>query len=165
MKTRKLGVGFIGLIFFFMLTAGMAFANKSAVKIEAPDEAVKGAEVTVKLHVTHSANNFIHHTKWLKVQANGKEIARWDYSMFHLPEGANFTKEIKVPVNEDLEIVGEASCNIHESEHPDIGQHIRLTDKAVFYPGLCTPINDRGRPLFRRIIGHQDDDVKLGLCR
>ena len=119
MKTRKLGLGLMGLVFFCILSAGAAFANKSAVKIEAPDEAVKGTEVTVKLHVTHSANNFIHHTEWLKVHVNGTEIARWEYSMFRLPDGANFTKEIKVPVNEDVEIEAKASCNIHGSAGPD----------------------------------------------
>jgi len=98
----------------------VAFANKSAVKIEAPDEVPKNTEITLKLHVTHSANNFIHHTAWLKVHANGKEIARWDYSMFHLPDGANFTKEITLSVDEDLEIVAKASCNIHGSAGPDL---------------------------------------------
>jgi len=120
MKTQKTRLCIIGLILFCLLNAGMAFANKSAVKIEAPDEVPKNTEITLKLHVSHSSNSFLHHTEWLKVDANGKEIARWDYSMFHLPDGADFTKEITIPVNEDLEIVAEASCNIHGSAGPDL---------------------------------------------
>ena len=120
MKTRKPVFGFIALIIFCILNAGVALADKSAVTIEGPDEVAKGTEATVKLNVTHSGNNFFHYTKWVKVKANGTEIAHWDYSMTHRPEGANFTKEIKVTVAEDLEIIAEASCNLHGSAGPAV---------------------------------------------
>jgi len=56
-----------------------AWANKSETKIEAPETAAKGSEITVKLTVTHNANSAIHYTEWLYVQVNGKEVARWDF--------------------------------------------------------------------------------------
>lgn len=118
MKRRNLRFGFVASILFFILSSGVALAGKSAVTIEAPSEVTKGTEAAIKLHVTHSANNFFHHTNWVKVQANGKEIARWEYSGSKLPEGENFTKEIKVLVNDDMEIVAEANCNIHGSAGP-----------------------------------------------
>jgi desulfoferrodoxin (superoxide reductase-like protein) len=54
----------------------------------------------------------------LKVTANKKEVARWDYTKENRPEGAVFTKEIKIKVTEDTEIVAEASCNNHGSRGP-----------------------------------------------
>jgi desulfoferrodoxin (superoxide reductase-like protein) len=92
-----------------------AWANKSETKIEAPDTAGKGSEITIKVTVTHSANSFFHYTEWLWVQVNGKEIAKWEYSSGNRPEGATFTKEIKYKVDGDLEIKGKASCNMHGS--------------------------------------------------
>jgi desulfoferrodoxin (superoxide reductase-like protein) len=118
MKTRRLRFGLVVFIFFCMMNTGVALADKSAVRIEAQDAVAKGTEVTIKLHVTHNGNNLFHHTNWVKAQANGKEIARWDYSATNLPEGGNFTKEIKLTVNEALEIVAESNCNVHGSAGP-----------------------------------------------
>jgi len=67
---------------------------------------------------THNANTASHHTEWLKVTANKKEVARWDYTKENRPEGAVFTKEIKIKVTENTEIVAEASCNNHGSKGP-----------------------------------------------
>ncbi len=118
MKTRKVVIGFIAL-FFFLLNASNAFADKSTVKIEAPDEVGKGSEVVIKVQVSHSGNNFFHYTDLVTVKANGKEIRRWEYSMSKRPEGASFTKEIKVIVNEDLVIEAKANCNLHGSAGVD----------------------------------------------
>jgi desulfoferrodoxin (superoxide reductase-like protein) len=52
------------------------------------------------------------------VVANKKEIARWDYNKDRRPEAAEFTKEIKIKVMEDTEIIAEASCNNHGSKGP-----------------------------------------------
>ena len=92
-----------------------ALANKSATSIEGPTSVAKGTEVTLRVTVMHSANSASHYTEWLKVTANKKEIARWDYSKDKRPEAAEFTKEIKVKVTEDMEIIAEASCNNHGS--------------------------------------------------
>ena len=85
-------------LFLFCLSSGPVFANKSAVTLEGPASAEKGSEVTVKITVTHSANSFMHYTKWLKVQANGKPLEQWDYTASNRPEGETFTKEIKIKV-------------------------------------------------------------------
>ena len=79
--------------------------------IAAPDNAVKGSEITIKINVTHSANNFMHHTRWAYIKVNGKEIGRWEY-----PFDANdFSKEVKVKVAGPLEIEAMSNCNIHGS--------------------------------------------------
>jgi desulfoferrodoxin (superoxide reductase-like protein) len=114
MKTHKLCIGLIGL-FFFLLNASNVLADKSSVTIEAPDHVGKRSEVVIKLQVRHSANNFFHYTNWVSIKANGKEIARWDYSTTNRPEAENFTKEIKLTVNEDVEIEAQANCNLHGS--------------------------------------------------
>ena len=94
------------------------FANKAEVSIEGPTQAAKGSEVTLRITATHNANTASHYTEWLKVTANKKEVAKWDYTKESRPEGAVFTKEIKIKVTEDTEIVAEASCNNHGSKGP-----------------------------------------------
>jgi desulfoferrodoxin (superoxide reductase-like protein) len=101
-----------------LVQVNVAFANKSEASIEGPADAVKGSEVTLRITATHNANTASHYTEWLKVMANGKQIARWDYAKENRPEGAVFTKEIKIKVTEDTEIVAESSCNNHGSKGP-----------------------------------------------
>ena len=95
-----------------------AFAEKTSVLINAPANAPPGSEITIQVTATHDANNFLHHTDWLKVMADGKEIARWDYSWNKKPEGKVFTKEIKYTVTDSVEITAEGHCNIHGSKGP-----------------------------------------------
>lgn len=101
-----------------LLQVGVVLANKSEASIEGPMLAPKGSEVTLRITVSHNANTASHHTAWLKVTANKKEVARWDYTKDSPPEGAVFTKEIKIKVTEDTEIVAEASCINHGSKGP-----------------------------------------------
>ena len=116
MRKRMLFGMLILAICLFQVNA--AHANKSEASIEGPADAAKGSEVTLRITVTHSANTASHHTMWVKVTANNQEVARWTYTRDHLPEGAVFTKEIKIKVMEDTEIVAEASCNNHGSKGP-----------------------------------------------
>jgi desulfoferrodoxin (superoxide reductase-like protein) len=118
MPRNRAGTLFAVIVLVIGLSAGVCLADKSAVTIEAPDQAVKGTEVVVKLHVTHSANSFFHYTSWVQVKVNGKDTALWEYSMGNRPEGAVFTKEVKLTVNEPLDIVAEANCNMHGSAGP-----------------------------------------------
>jgi desulfoferrodoxin (superoxide reductase-like protein) len=99
----------------FIILTGAAMADKSAVNIDVPVSAAKGTEITIKLNVTHHGNNMFHYTNWVYVKANGKEIARWNYSSTKTPESEYFTKEIKYTVNEPVQIEAEANCNIHGS--------------------------------------------------
>jgi len=118
MKIKRAKIMFAVVFLVITLYGGVSLANKSAVTLEAPDQAAKGTEITVKIHVIHSANNFFHHTNWVKVMVNGKEAALWEYSATNLPEGAKFTKEIKLKIDEPTEIVAEANCNLHGSQGP-----------------------------------------------
>ena len=118
MKRNRAGIMVAVIALVVGLSAGVSLADKSAVTIEAPDQAVKGKEIPVKIQVTHSANSFFHYTSWVQVKVNGKDTALWEYSMGNRPEGAIFTKEVKLMVNEPLEIVAEANCNLHGSAGP-----------------------------------------------
>ena len=109
--------GMVGLA-ILLFQVSVAPANKSEASIEGPTDAVKGSEVTLRITATHNANTPSHYTEWLKVTANQKEVARWDFKKENLPEGAVFTKEIKIKVTEDTEIVADASCNNHGSKGP-----------------------------------------------
>jgi len=108
------------ILAILLLQVGPAVANKSATSIEGPSSVAKGTEVTLRITVTHSANSPSHYTEWVKVTANKKEIARWNYTKDNRPEAAEFTKEIKFKVMEDTEVVAEASCNNHGSRGPAI---------------------------------------------
>ncbi|MFH0974251.1 MAG: desulfoferrodoxin family protein [Spirochaetota bacterium] len=105
------------LIFSMCLIASPVFANKTSVSIDAPDKAAKGSVIKIKVNITHSANNFIHHTNWVYVKVNGKEIARWEFSSGKLPESENFSRETdyKIESNGPLAVEVEGNCNIHGS--------------------------------------------------
>jgi desulfoferrodoxin (superoxide reductase-like protein) len=118
MKKKTLGFMLFLMVLLVGGYNGVCFADKAAVAIEAPDQAAKGTEILVKIHVTHSTNSFFHYTNWVQVKVNGKDTAFWEYSMTNRPEGAKFTKEIKLMAKEPLEITAEANCNIHGSQGP-----------------------------------------------
>jgi desulfoferrodoxin (superoxide reductase-like protein) len=107
-------------LFFFIIFSGAAFANKTSVTIEAPDTVKKGAEITIKINVTHKGNNFIHYTNWVIVKVNGEEISRWDFSSGNRPENENFSREVKYTVKGPTEIFAEGHCNIHGSAGPSV---------------------------------------------
>ena len=115
MKKIAIHLSLILLVMIVFFYGGYVWANKSSTSIEVPESIPKGSEITIRVTVTHNANNFLHYTKWLQIMINGKEVSRWDYTMGNRPEGATFTKEIKYEVDGDIEIKAEASCNIHGS--------------------------------------------------
>lgn len=117
MMSARLLVCILVLFILFSL-AGPALANKSSVSIEGPQAVAKDTEATIRITVNHKGNSFIHYTQWLKVLVNQKEIARWDYTGSQKPEAEQFTKEIKVKADGNLEVTAEASCNIHGSAGP-----------------------------------------------
>jgi desulfoferrodoxin (superoxide reductase-like protein) len=116
LTTKKLFFYFLFLAVFF--AAQTSFANKSSVTISAPETAAKGSEVLIKLTITHSANSYFHYTNWVSLKVNGKEFSRWEFTRDKRPEGAVFSREVKIPVNEPLELIAEANCNIHGSAGP-----------------------------------------------
>jgi desulfoferrodoxin (superoxide reductase-like protein) len=118
MKKITINLSLILLVMIVLIYGEYVWANKSTTSIEVPESIPKGSEITIRVTVTHNANNFMHYTKWLQIMVNGKEIARWDYTMGNRPEGATFTKEIKYKVEGDIEIKTEAGCNLHGSAGP-----------------------------------------------
>jgi len=118
MKRMVVNLSLIFLVMMILVYGQDVLANKSATSIEAPENVTKGSEITIRVTVTHNANNFIHYTKWLQIMINGKDFAQWDYTRVNRPEGATFTKEIKFKAEGDIEIKAEASCNIHGSAGP-----------------------------------------------
>ena len=118
MRKLKIELVVAAFIFISCISSGAVFANQSSVSLEAPDSVERGSEITIKVHVTHSANNYFHYTKWVSIKVNGEEIARWDYGKYKYkrPKAKNFTEEIKYIVTDDVIIQAEASCNIHGSK-------------------------------------------------
>ena len=115
---KKVVVFGMFLLAISLVQANPAAAGRSEASIEGPTEAAKGSEVTLRIMASHNANSSSHYTEWLKVTANNKEVARWNYTKENRPEGAVFTKDVKIKVTEDTEIVAEANCNLHGSKGP-----------------------------------------------
>jgi desulfoferrodoxin (superoxide reductase-like protein) len=112
------GIVFLGFALVSLACAGEVFADKSSVKIEAPQVAEKGAEIVIKILVFHKGNNFIHYTNWVEVKIDDKPAKRWTFSASDRPEGENFTRELTYRVTEPVTIVAEANCVLHGSEGP-----------------------------------------------
>jgi desulfoferrodoxin (superoxide reductase-like protein) len=90
-------------------------ANKTSVEIKAPAEAKKGTEITITINVKHSANSGMHHTNWVYIKIDGKEVKRWEYDKKNLPPDSNFTLEYKFTPTADCTIEAEGNCNLHGS--------------------------------------------------
>ena len=101
----------------FLIVPPAALANKSAVEIEAPQEAVAGEEITIVLTVSHDGNSFLHYTEWVELRVNGETARRWEYSMTDRPEAETFSVTFKTIVQERLDLEAEANCNMHGSRN------------------------------------------------
>lgn len=97
----------------FFSTAAMA--DKAAVAIFAPETVKKGAEIVIRIKVTHNGNNMVHHVDWARISVNDKEIGRWDYSWTNLPESDSFEREVKYVAVAPFEVSAQADCNLHGS--------------------------------------------------
>jgi desulfoferrodoxin (superoxide reductase-like protein) len=95
-----------------------ALANKTSVTIKAPETATAGTEVAIVVNVDHKGNSGFHHTDWVVVQADGVEIARWEFKAKSLPESAGFTREVKLKIVKAVEITAQGHCNLHGSAGP-----------------------------------------------
>lgn len=116
---RKLARTSILSLFVFLLFSFSAFANKTSVKIIAPEKAKKGTEITIKIEVSHIGNTKGHYTDWVWVKVNGEEYKKWEYTSGDLPESQNFTLEFKIKAEKNLEIIAEGNCNKHGSKGED----------------------------------------------
>ncbi|MBN1790928.1 MAG: hypothetical protein JW830_10555 [Bacteroidales bacterium] len=103
------------LLVLFGLGLTGVWANKTKVEIKAPAEVKAGTEVTITLNVIHKGNSRAHHTDWVYLTVNGKEVKRWEYDKSALPSGENFTVEFKLTAGEELVIKAEGNCNLHGS--------------------------------------------------
>ncbi len=120
MKHVRLSLLLISSLFMTLSFTESAFADKASVTLDVPVSAAQNSEITIKITVTHNADNFIHHVDWAYVMVNGKEIERWKFKWNNLPPDAVFTKEIKYKVEGPVEIKTEANCNIHGSKGPAV---------------------------------------------
>ena len=113
MKNNKIKSFLMVLLVLFLPVSAMA--NKTSVEITAPEKAEKGSEVTVIIHVKHIGNSSGHHTDWVSLKINDKEVKHWEYSKEKLPEAGNFTLEYKFILNEKSKIEVKGNCNKHGS--------------------------------------------------
>ncbi len=106
------------VLIVLLALAPAARADKTKVEIEAPKKAKAGEEITVRINVSHHGNGMLHHTNWVVLKVNGKEVKKWEYSSTSRPEDEKFTLEYKLKVEEKLELEAEGNCNVHGSEGP-----------------------------------------------
>jgi len=117
MKQKLIGTSVLTIIFFLFSFA--TFANKTSVKIDAPEKAKIGTEVTIKIEVKHIGNTSKHYTDWVVVKINGEEYKKWEYTSENLPNEQNFELSFKVKVEKNMEISAEGHCNKHGSKGID----------------------------------------------
>jgi len=107
----------VGAFIFIAMTTPV-HADKTGVTIEAPESVKKGQSAVIRITITHKGNNFMHHTNWVYVKADGKEIARWEFSPGKLPENEVFTRDVTLTVTGPVEITAEGNCNLHGGRGP-----------------------------------------------
>ncbi len=103
------------LVIFIAVFTIPVFANKSSVEITVPENVKKDSTVKIVVKVKHNVNISFHHTDWVVIKVNGKEIARWDYTKTKLPEKNEFVKEVEYKVTGPVEVEAQANCNLHGS--------------------------------------------------
>ena len=118
MEQKRFRMILAGALFFLFLLTPSLLANKTEVSIEAPAETSPGSTITIQLNVTHKGNSGLHHTNWVSLKINGDEVKRWEYSRKERPEAAKFSLTFDLKVDEPIEIVAQANCNIHGSKGP-----------------------------------------------
>jgi desulfoferrodoxin (superoxide reductase-like protein) len=105
----------LSVLAVFCFSLAGVLANKTNVEVKAPAEVKAGTEITITIAVTHKGNSKSHHTDWVFLNINGKEVQRWNYGKDSLPLTENFTIEYTYIANEPLTIEAEGHCNIHGS--------------------------------------------------
>jgi len=102
----------------FLFSGLNLMANKTSVDIKAPATVKKGTEVTITINVMHKGNSKMHHTDWVTLKLNGKEVKKWEYTKESLPSSDNFTVEYKMTIPEDGTLEAQGNCNVHGSAGP-----------------------------------------------
>jgi len=110
------------ILFFLLFPVLSSFlpANKTTVALAGPEAVAAGTEVTITVHVSHKGNSAIHHTNWVWVKADGKEIARWEFTASHRPESADFSREVKYMVSGPVELTAQGNCVLHGGQEPAV---------------------------------------------
>jgi len=112
-------ISLLVLTLMFVSFAGIALANKTTVKITIPAQVKKGSQITITINVMHKGNTPGHHTDWVYLKINGKEVKRWTYDKDHMPPDGNFTLLYTyVATDNILNVEAAGDCNIHGSAGP-----------------------------------------------
>lgn len=94
----------------------ICLSNKTSVNFSAPDKVSKGENIRLNFNIVHKGNNVFHHTDLVTLKINGKEIKKWEWGMFHLPDSENFSLDFTVKAEQNLDIELEGFCNLHGSK-------------------------------------------------
>jgi desulfoferrodoxin (superoxide reductase-like protein) len=105
-------------VFFILTFAVTAFANNTAVVIEAPKTTKAGSTITITVKVNHSGNSFFHYTDSVRLMAGTSEIAHWQFTRGDRPEDKVFTRQVEYTINDTVDMEAIGNCNLHGSAGP-----------------------------------------------
>ncbi len=106
---------FVLLLAVIIILPLSLLANKTSVKVVAPDTAVAGETVKITIDVKHKGNSARHFTDWVYVKINGEEVKRWEFSRTDLPESQEFQLEYEFVAESTVQIEIKGNCNLHGS--------------------------------------------------
>jgi len=90
-------------------------ANKTSVKIVAPDSAAIGETIKITIDVKHKGNSSRHFTDWVFIKINGEEVKRWEFTRSNLPDDQEFQLVYEFEAESTVEIEIKGNCNLHGS--------------------------------------------------
>ncbi|MBU7013772.1 MAG: hypothetical protein HXS52_02385 [Theionarchaea archaeon] len=89
------------------------YAGVPIVQIQAPRQVTAGDEITLKIMITHEANDSDHHINYVWLYQNDRIVKEWVWTVSDFITEDQFTLEYTTVLNEDTVFIAKAHCTLH----------------------------------------------------
>ncbi|MBU6998304.1 MAG: hypothetical protein HXS41_05270 [Theionarchaea archaeon] len=107
------------------------FAGVPIVQIQAPRQVTEGDEVTLKIMITHEANDSDHHINYVWLYQNDRIVKEWVWTTSDFIKDDQFTLEYTTVLTEDTVFIAKAHCTLHGDK--------KITFKIEVEPYVALP--------------------------